>query len=133
MKPGLAGKNAILGGKLDGTIYIWIFVKKIFLPNDRPYFFSQGRVTANKQFFKSSLINIVNIINIFNIIKVTLSTFFDFTYFNSHFQTKETCKRCQSIFWEQEMRWTLLGQFWKILIKIKQLKIVKPISLAPKN
>ena len=29
--------------------------KKIFLPTDWPYYFSQGRVTANKQFLKSNL------------------------------------------------------------------------------
>ena len=31
------------------------------------------------------------------------------------------------------MLWSLLGQFWKIFIKIKQLKILMPVSLTSKN
>ena len=29
--------------------------------------------------------------------------------------------------------YSLLGQLWKVLIKIKQLKILMPVSLTPKN
>ena len=122
MNAGAAVKNAILGGKLEETIYTWILVKKFFYQPTDPTFFPG----SGKQFFKSSLINIVNIINIFNIIKVTLGTFFNFTYFNSYFQTKETCKRCQAIFLEQEIRWSLLGHFGKSSLRSNNLKSWSP-------
>ena len=36
-------------------------------------------------------------------------------------------------FLEPEILWSLLGQFWEVLIKTKQLKILMPVSLTPKN
>ena len=67
-------------------------------------------------------------------VKATLGMFLDFTYFGSYLQTKETAwKRGRSIFSEPEMLWSSVGQFWKVLIKIKQLKILIPVSLTPKN
>ena len=35
-------------------------------------------------------------------------------------------------FWNQKF-YSLLGQFWKILIKMKPLKILMLVSLTPKN
>ena len=48
-------------------------------------------------------------------------TFLDFAYFSNYLQTKETAwKQGDIIFLEPELIWSLLGEFWKILIKIKQ-------------
>ena len=67
-------------------------------------------------------------------VKATLGSFLDFTYFSSYLKSKETAwKRGQAIFLEQEMLWSSLGQFWKVLIEIKQIKILMPVSLTPKN
>ena len=60
--------------------------------------------------------------------------FLDFAYFSSYLQTKETArKRGDAIFLEAEMIRNSLGQFWKILIKIKKLKSMMTVSLTPKN
>ena len=57
--------------------------------------------------------------------KVTLDTFLDFAYFSNYLQTKKTAwKRGDAVFSEPELIWSLLGEFWKILITIKQ-KIAK--------
>ena len=56
-------------------------------------------------------------------VKVTLDTFPDFAYFSSYLQTKKTAwKQGDVIFSEPEMIWSLLGQFWKILIRIFKSK-----------
>ena len=60
-----------------------------------------------------------------------LGTFLDFAYFSSYLQTKETvCKRSDVIFSEPELLWSWLGEFWKILTKIKQLKSLMTVSLT---
>ena len=46
---------------------------------------------------------------------------------------KAAWKQGDTIFLELEMIWSLLGQFRKILIKIKQLKSLMAVSLIPKN
>ena len=52
---------------------------------------------------------------------VALGTFLDFAYFSIYFQIKETAwNRGDAIFSEPELIWSLSGEFWKILIKIKQ-------------
>ena len=62
-----------------------------------------------------------------------LGTFLDFAYFSSCLQTKETAwKRGDAIFSELEMIWSSLGQFWKILVQIKQLKSLMVVSLTLK-
>ena len=51
--------------------------------------------------------------------------FLGFASFSNYLQTKEAAwKRGDAIFSEQELIWSLFGEFWKILIKIKQ-KITK--------
>ena len=64
--------------------------------------------------------------------KVTLVTFLNFTYFSSYLLTKETGWKWRSdaIFLELELIWGLLGEFWKTLIKIKQLKSSMTVSLT---
>ena len=50
-----------------------------------------------------------------------LGTFLDFIYFGNYSQTKETAwKRDDAIFSEPDLIWSFLGEFWTILIKIKQ-------------
>ena len=62
-----------------------------------------------------------------------MGTFLDFAYFSSCLQTKETAwKRGDAIFSELEMIWSSLGQFWKILVQIKQLKSLMVVSLTLK-
>ena len=62
-----------------------------------------------------------------------LSTFLDFAYFSSYLLTKETAwKQGDAIFSEAELIWSLLGEFGKLLIKIKQLKVLITESLAQK-
>ena len=54
-------------------------------------------------------------------VKVIMGTCLDFAYFSNYLQTKETAwNRRDTIFSEPELIWSLLGEFWKILIKIKQ-------------
>ena len=54
--------------------------------------------------------------------------------FISYLQTKEAAwKWGYSIFTKPEMLWSLLGQFWKVLINIKQLKSLIAVSLTPIN
>ena len=54
-----------------------------------------------------------------------MGTFLDFAYFSNYLQTKETAwKWGDAMFSEPELIWRLLGEFWKILSKIKQ-KILK--------
>ena len=66
-------------------------------------------------------------------VKTTLDTFLDFAYFCSYLQTKEPAwKQGEAVFSDSEMLWCLLGQIWKILIKIKKIKILMPASLTPK-
>ena len=59
-------------------------------------------------------------------------TFLNFTYFSSYLLTKETGWKWRSdaIFLELELIWGLLGEFWKTLIKIKQLKSSMTVSLT---
>ena len=59
--------------------------------------------------------------------------FLGFAHFDSYLQTKTAWKRYDAIFSEPEILWSSLGQFWKILIKIKQLKSLMIVSLTPKN
>ena len=62
-----------------------------------------------------------------------MGTFLHFAYFSSCLQTKETAwKRGDAIFSELEMIWSSLGQFWKILVQIKQLKSLMVVSLTLK-
>ena len=50
-----------------------------------------------------------------------MGTLLNFAYFGNYEQTKETAwKRGDAIFSEPELIWSLFGEFWKILIKIKQ-------------
>ena len=49
--------------------------------------------------------------------------FLNFAYFSNYLQIKETAwKRGDTIFLELELICSLLGGFWKILIKIKKKK-----------
>ena len=68
-------------------------------------------------------------------LKAMLSTLFDLAYFSSYLQTKETAwKRGDACFLEVEMLWSLLGLFWKDLIKIKILqKSLMVVSLTPRS
>ena len=62
-----------------------------------------------------------------------MGTFLDFAYFSSYLLTKEIAwKRDDAIFSEPELIWSLLVEFWKILIKIKQLKSSMTVSLTQK-
>ena len=56
-----------------------------------------------------------------------------FLNFSNYLETKETAwKGGDGIFLEQKMIWSSLGPFWNVLIKIKQLKSLMVLSLAPK-
>ena len=66
-------------------------------------------------------------------VNATMGTFLDFAYFNSYLQTKELHRNeAKQSFWNQKF-YSLLGQFWKVLIKMKPLKILMLVSLTPKN
>ena len=52
---------------------------------------------------------------------ITLGTFLDFAYFSNYLQIKKTAwKLGDAVFSEPELIWSLLGEFWKTLIKVKQ-------------
>ena len=64
----------------------------------------------------------------------TLGTFLGFAYFSSYLQTKETAwKRGDAIYSKPVMLSSSLGQFWKVLIKVEQVKSLMVVSLTPKN
>ena len=57
--------------------------------------------------------------------------FADFSSYLSYLLTKETpWKRGEAIFSEPELIWRLLDEFWKILIKINQLKSSMTVALT---
>ena len=63
-----------------------------------------------------------------------MGTFLDFTYFICCLQTKEIAlKRNDATLSELTMISSSLGQFQKVLIKIKQRKSLMALSLAPKK
>ena len=67
-------------------------------------------------------------------VKVTQGTVLDFDYCSCYLQTKKTAwKGGDAIFLQPVMLQSLLAQFWKVLIKIKQLERLMAVSLTPKN
>ena len=65
--------------------------------------------------------------------KATLGAVLDFAYLRSYLQKRKFLwKQGDAIFSEPEMLRSLLGHFWKVLIRIKQFKTLMTVSLAPK-
>ena len=60
--------------------------------------------------------------------KTTLGTVLDFAYLRSYLQKREfVWKRGYAVFSEPEMLQSLLGHFWKVLFRIKQLKTLMTV------